>query len=557
MSRFRVLIVGGVAGGASAAARARRLSEEAEIIVFERGPHVSFANCGLPYYVGGEILEETQLLVQTPESLRARFNLDVRVRSEVTDIDRGNQTVTVRELDTGRLYQERYDALILSPGAVPLVPPIPGIDRPGHFVLRNVPDALNLSRHVAGIPGGRAVVVGGGYIGLETAEQLTRRGLHVTVVEALPQVAAFMDPEMAEMIHAELRRNGVELYLNSPVQAFEAPGPGESAAASVVVLPGGVRVPADVVVLGMGVRPETSLARKAGLEIGTTGGIKVDRHLRTSDPHIWAVGDAVEVIHGITRRPCLLPLAGPANRQGRIAADNVFGRASTYEASFGTAILRVFELTVGGTGAHERMLKAADMPFQAVRIHPLNHAGYYPGACPVSIKLLFDPESGRALGAQVIGKQGADKRLDVLATAIQAGLTVRQIAQLELGYAPPFSSAKDPVNIAGMVAENVLNGDDAQLDLEDLEALDPTSVVLVDVREPDEWAEGHLVGAVHIPLGTLRSRLTELPRDKEIVVYCRSGQRSYYACRILLQHGFRARNLSGAYLTWGPIARTC
>jgi len=550
MGRPRILIVGGVAGGASAAARARRLSEDADIIVFEKGPYVSYANCGLPYYLGNEIPDRSHLLVQTPESLYQRFRLDVRVRSEVIRIDRDARQVVVRDLAAERDYAEPYDALILATGAVPLRPPIPGIERGGHFVLRDVPDALAVDAYLAAHPWGRAVVVGGGYIGLEMAEQLVRRGHPVTLVEALPQVASFLDAEMAVYLHRELRGQGVDLYLNSPVAAFEDPTDTEHAAASVVVLKDGTRIPADIVLLGMGVRPETTLARQAGLEIGVTGGIKVDEHLRTSDPSIWAVGDAIEVRHGVTGKPCLIPLAGPANRQGRIAAENVLGGSARYDASWGTGILRLFELTVGGTGASERMLRDAGMPYRAVHLHALSHAGYYPGATLTHLKLLFDPTSGRALGAQVVGQKGVDKRLDVLATAIQAGLTVDRIAQLELGYAPPFGSAKDPVNLLGMVAENIMAGRMDAAYLGDVEHLDPRAACLLDVREPVEVEAGVIPGALHIPLGTLRQRLSELPADKEILVYCRSGQRSYYACRVLAQRGFRARNLSGGYLTW-------
>jgi len=340
------------------------------------------------------------------------------------------------------------------------------------------------------------------------------------------------------------------LYLGNSVAAFEDPSTSDGALASVVALKDGTRIPADLVLLGMGVRPETTLAKQAGLEIGASGGIKVDEHLRTTDPSIWAVGDAVEVKHGVTGQRLTLPLAGPANRQGRIAAECILGRSSTYPASYGTGILRVFDLTIGGTGANSRMLTQSGMPFDAVHLHPLCHASYYPGGTPVTIKLLFDPKTGRALGAQAIGSAGVDKRIDVLATAIQAGMTVDRMAQLELGYAPPFGSAKDPVNLAGMAAQNVINGDVRTLQWYDVEALDPDSTVVLDVRDPDEWTEGGIPNAVQIPLGELRSRLNELPRDREIVVYCMSGQRSYYACRLLTQRGFRARNLSGAYLTW-------
>jgi NADPH-dependent 2,4-dienoyl-CoA reductase/sulfur reductase-like enzyme len=445
----RVIIVGGVAGGASAAARARRLCEQCEIIVFERGPHVSFANCGLPYFVGGEIVEPDDLLLQTPQSLRSRFNLDVRVSTEVTAIDRAARTVKVRELATGREYEQGYDALVLSTGASPLRPPIPGIDRPGHFTVRNIPDVEQIMAWIKDCRACRAVVVGGGYIGLEMAEQLKHRGLGVTVVEALPQVMAPLDAEMAAWLHAELKDNEVTLHLGDAVAAFEAPRAGESARASVVVLKSGRRIEADAVVLGLGVRPETALARSAGLELGALGGIRVNENLQTNDPVIWAVGDAIEVRDRVTGAWGLVPLAGPANRQGRIAADNIFGRPSRYAGTWGTAILRLFHLSAGCTGANEKSLRKAGIPCQALHLHPGSHAGYYPGAEPIAMKVLYAPDTGRLLGAQAIGHEGVDKRIDVFATALAAGMTVQDLAELELAYAPPFGSAKDPVNMAG------------------------------------------------------------------------------------------------------------
>lgn len=550
MSVKRIIIVGGVAGGASAAARARRLFEEAEIIVFERGPHVSFANCGLPYYVGGEIAQESMLLLQTPESLRARFNLDVRVRSEVVSIDRQSKRVAVRDLTSGKEYEERYDALILAPGASPLKPPIPGIEREGHFTVRNIPDVERILAWLESAPAQRAVIVGGGYIGLEMAEQLKKRGLAVSVVEALPQVMAPLDPEMAAWLHQELRANGVELLLNDAVAAFEPPHPDEPARASVVVLKSGKRLPADLVVLGLGVRPETGLARQAGLELGPTGGIRVNDHLQTSDPSIWAVGDAVEVRDAVTGAPSLIPLAGPANRQGRIAADNIFGRPSHYESTFGTAIVRVFKLAVGCTGANEKNLCKTGIPYQVVHLHPGSHAGYYPGASPIALKVLFAPDTGRLLGAQAVGPDGVDKRIDVLATALKAGMTVHDLAELELAYAPPFGSAKDPVNLAGMAAENVLAGDVALAQWHEVADFNPKATFVLDVRTDTERQAGAIPGSFHIPLHQLRSRLSELPKDREIVVSCQSGQRSYFAARLLDQRGFRVRNLTGSYRTW-------
>jgi NADPH-dependent 2,4-dienoyl-CoA reductase/sulfur reductase-like enzyme/rhodanese-related sulfurtransferase len=546
----RILIVGGVAGGASAAARARRLSEESEIILFERGPHVSFANCGLPYYAGGEITEREELLLQTPQSLRARFNLDVRVRTEVVRIERDSRKLRVRDLETGTEYEESYDALVLSPGASPLRPPIPGINRDGHFTIRNIPDVDQLMEWAKCCPSGKAAVVGGGYIGLEMAEQLRRRGMIVTIVEALPQVMAPLDPEMAAWLHQELASNGVALSLGDPVAAFEAPRSGERARASVVVLKSGKRFAADLVVLGLGVRPEVGLAKEAGLEIGAFGGIRVNEHLQTSDPQIWAVGDAIEVRDAVNGGWSVVPLAGPANRQGRIAADNIFGRPAQYSGTWGAAILRLFGLAAGCTGANEKALKKAGVPYLAVHLHPGSHAGYFPGAEPIAMKILFAPVTGRLLGAQAVGRDGVDKRIDVLATALKAGMSVQDLAELELAYAPPFGSAKDPVNLAGMVAANVLAGDVQLAQWSEISRLDPEKTVVLDVRTEGERRRGYIPGSIHIPLNELRSRLGELPRDKEIIASCQSGQRSYFASRILAQNGFRARNLTGSYRTW-------
>jgi NADPH-dependent 2,4-dienoyl-CoA reductase/sulfur reductase-like enzyme/rhodanese-related sulfurtransferase len=545
-----LVIVGGVAGGASAAARARRLSEDANIIVFERGPHVSFANCGLPYFVGGEIQSRESLLLHTPATLKQRFNLDVRIKTEIVAIDRNARRVKAREIDSGREYYQQYDALILSTGAIPVRPPIPGIDRPGHFVVRNVPDADAIAGWLENPETKRAVVVGGGYIGLEMAEQLKRRGLDVAIVEALDQVLATFDIEMARMIELELRSKGIKLFLNSPVVGFEEPAASDSVRASMVVLKDGRRLPADIVVLALGVRPEVSLANNAGLEIGARGGIRVDERMRTSDPHIWAVGDAVEVRDLVTGEWTLIPLAGPASRQGRIAADNVFGHQSRYAGSLGTSIVGVFGIVAAGTGANEKCLRRAGIRFEAIHLHPPSHATYYPGASTVTLKILFSPESGRLLGAQAVGRDGVDKRIDVIATAIKADMTVDDLAGLELAYAPPFGSAKDPVNLAGMAAQNIIRGHARHIHWDDLANLDLSTTVLLDVRTQVEREAGCIPGSIHIPLEELRNRLSELPQDKEIVAYCRSGQRSYYACRILTQQGYKARNLSGSYLTW-------
>jgi NADPH-dependent 2,4-dienoyl-CoA reductase/sulfur reductase-like enzyme/rhodanese-related sulfurtransferase len=550
MQPNRLVIVGGVAGGASAAARARRLCEHCEIVVFERGPYVSFANCGLPYFVGGEIVEQDSLLLQTPETLRARFNLDVRVNTEVVAIDRAAQVVKVRNLATQREYDQPYDALVLSTGAAPLKPPIPGIDRLGHFTVRNIPDVERIRHRIKDCHACRAVVVGGGYIGLEMAEQMHRQGLGLTVIEAMPQVMAPLDPEMAAWLHAELKSHHVALHLGDPVAAFESPQPGETARASVVVLKSGQRIPADIVVLGLGVRPETALAKSAGLDLGTRGGIKVNDRLQTSDPQIWAVGDAVEVRDRVTGVWGIIPLAGPANRQGRIAADNIFGRNLSYEGTWGTAILRLFELTAGCTGANEKTLRQANLPFQALHLHPGSHAGYYPGAEPIAMKILFAPDTGRLLGAQAVGRDGVDKRIDVLATALQGGMTVHDLAELELAYAPPFGSAKDPVNLAGMAGQNVWAGDVRLAQWNEIASLNPAHTLVLDVRRPEERSVGAIPGSIHIPLDDLRARMNELPRDREIIVHCHSGQRSYFACRILAQHGLRVRNLTGSWRTW-------
>ena len=538
-----------MAGGASAAARARRLSEVAEIILFEKGPHVSFANCGLPYYLGGEISDQEDLLVQTPEGLKKRFNLDVRVNTEVVAIDREMQEVEVVHLPSGAHTRERYDALVLSPGANPVKPPIPGIDRPGHFMLRNIPDTMAIEKCMKDHAQGKAVVVGGGYIGLEMAEQLTKRGIKVTLLEALTQVLSPLDPEMASLLHRELRRMGVTLHLGDPVVSFDEPV-GREAGASVVVLKSGARIPADMVILGIGVSPDTTLAREAGLEIGALRGIRVNEYLQTSDPKIWAVGDAIEVRNTITGEWSLVPLAGPANRQGRMAADNIFGKKQKYLGTLGTGILRVFSLAAGMTGANAKTLKKAAIPFQSIYLHPSSHAGYYPGASPIALKVLFDPTDGRLLGAQAVGKDGVDKRIDVLATAITSKMTVRDIAQLELSYAPPFGSAKDPVNLAGMMGENILDGLMEAAHWDETDKLDPDEQLLLDVRQKPELEAGKIPGAINIPLPELRSRLSELPKDKEILVYCQAGQRSYYAERILALNGFKVRNLMGAWLTW-------
>ena len=539
---MKLLIIGGVAGGASAAARSRRLSEDAQIVVFERGPDVSFANCGLPYYLGGDIAEREKLLVTTPERLRDRFKLDVRPRSSVEAIDRMRKQIRVRDLASGREYEESYDKLILAPGAAPLRPPIPGIDLPGIFTLRNLQDVDRIKGRVdKGVK--QVVVVGAGFIGLELVENFVKCGIATTVVELQDQVLPPFDKEMTTPIVETLVANGVTVLLGQSADGFEQASDG-----LVVRLKSGQRLPAQLVILGVGVRPENKLAVDAGLEVGPRGGIRVNDHLQTSDPNIYAVGDAIEVKDVVSGDPTQVPLAGPANRQGRIAADNVFGRSVTYRGTLGTAIVGVFERTAAITGASEKALRRASRPFRKVYVHPAHHAGYYPGAEPMTLKILFTPDTGKLLGVQAVGGVGVDKRIDVLSVAIQAGMTVFDLEEMELAYAPQFGSAKDPINMAGFVAGGLLRGDHPQVDVEAvLAAPDAERPFLLDVRTPQEFDSGHIPGAVNIPVDDLRTRTGELPRDRKIAAYCQVGQRGYLATRILLQAGFTAVNIGGGY----------
>lgn len=542
---MKLLIVGGVAGGASAAARARRLSEDAEIIVFERGPDVSFANCGLPYYIGGEIAERDKLLVTTPERLLQRFKLDVRTRSSVEAIDRKAKKVRVHDLASGRDYEETYDKVILATGAAPFRPSIPGMDLPGVFTLRHLDDTDRIKAQVdRGVK--QAVLLGGGFISLELAENLVRRGISTTVVEKNDQILTPFDKEMTTPIVQELAKRGVTLLLGQAAEAVEQTPNGLT-----VCLNSGQRLPAQLVIFGVGVRPENKLAVDSGLAVGPRGGIRVNDHLQTSDPDIYAVGDAVEVKDVVSGDPTQVPLAGPANRQGRIAADNVFGRAVTYRGTQGTAILGFFDRTAAMTGASEKVLRRANRPFRKVYVHPTHHAGYYPGADAMTLKLLFDPTTGRVLGAQGVGGVGVDKRIDILAVAIQGGMTVYDLEEMELCYAPQFGSAKDPINMAGFVASGLLRGDHPQVDVETIQATSAAEKPFVlDVRTPEEFSAGHIPGAINIPVDDLRSRLEELPRDPKIAAYCQVGQRGYLATRILMQAGFSASNIGGGYKTY-------
>jgi NADPH-dependent 2,4-dienoyl-CoA reductase/sulfur reductase-like enzyme/peroxiredoxin family protein/rhodanese-related sulfurtransferase/TusA-related sulfurtransferase len=542
--RKRIVIVGGVAGGASAAAKARRVSEDAEIVLFERGDDISFANCGLPYHVGGIIQDRARLLVQSPEAMRQRFAVDVRTQSEVLRIDRAKKVVVVHDKAKDRQYEQPYDALILSPGAEPVRPPIPGADNKRVFTLRNLAD-MDAIKAVVDAKGDKAaVVVGGGYIGLEMAEVLRHRGLAVSLVELEPQVMGPADPEMAAPLHEHLKLQGVDLNLGASVTAIQ-----DRDGRVEALLSSGRAIPCDLVILAVGVRPEVKLAAEAGLTIGQRKGIVVDDHMRTSDPDIYAVGDAVEVQDFVGGFAAVIPLAGPANRQGRIAAINALGGEAAYHKTQGTAICKVFDLAIGMTGMSEKALKRAGRAYEKVYVHPASHAGYYPGAMQMSLKLLFDPADGKILGAQCVGADGVDKRIDVLAVAIRAGLTVYDLEEMELSYAPPFGSAKDAVNYAGFAAANVLRKEASICHAADAANPGPKQMLL-DVRTLPEVQKGTIPGAKHIPLDELRKRLGELPRDKEILAFCEVGLRGYLACRILKQNGFACRNLSGGYKTY-------
>lgn len=546
---MKVVIVGGVAGGANVATRLRRLSEEAEITIFERGEHVSFANCGLPYHIGGEIAERESLLVQTPERLWSRSRIRVFTRNEVLSIDRVQKTVTVRDIAHNREFTAPYDHLVLSTGAAPIRPPLPGIDTPGVFTLRDIGDMDRIlgwmgSRRVAD-----AVVVGAGFIGLEVAEQLHRKGIAVTVIEADHQVLIPFDREMVVPVKEELEQHGVRVHLSDPVNGFFP----TSAGRIEVETRTGRRFPADLVLLSIGVRPDSVLAREADIATGDRGAVVVNDYLQTSDPAIWALGDCVQFGHRVTEVAGVVPLAGPANRAGRLVADNIMGSSKKpYRGPLGTAIIRAFSKTAACTGANEKTLQALGRPYQAVYLHPKSHAGYYPGAEQLSLKLLFEPTTGEILGAQAVGGEGVDKRIDVIATAIAGGLTVEDLISVDLCYAPPFGSAKDPVNLAGMAATNIRDGLVRSVTWREVEGL-TEPYLIVDVREATERARGAIPGSVHIPLGELRDRLGELPRDRLIIASCQTGQRSYNACRILTERGFQAANLSGAYQTWRAV----
>jgi NADPH-dependent 2,4-dienoyl-CoA reductase/sulfur reductase-like enzyme/rhodanese-related sulfurtransferase len=543
----KIVIVGGVAGGASTAARLRRRDELAEIILFERGEYISYANCGLPYYIGNVITDRDRLFVQTPEGFAARFKIDVRIRSEVTGIDRKAKRVTVIDLKSNKTYEESYDKLVLSPGAEPVKPPIPGIDLDGIFTVRNVPDTDRIKEYIKRNKVRRALIIGAGFIGLEMAENLHRRGILVTIVEMAEQVMTPLDFEMAAEVHQHLKAKNVEFYLKEAVTAFES-----RLGRLVARLSGGKELQVGLVILGVGVRPDSALAREAGLEIGGRGGIKVDEFLQTSDPDVYALGDAIEFPHPVLGKPMSVYLAGPANKQGRIVADNiVLGNKRRYRGSIATAIAKVFDLTVAATGLSEKALRAEGIPFVCSITHSASHAGYYPDAQPTSLKIVFSPEDGRLFGAQIVGYKGVDKRVDMIASVLKQGGTVYDLQEIEHAYAPPFSSAKDPVNIAGFVAENIIGGLVKIVHWHELNEEELSRSFLLDVREADEYKLGKIEGAENIPLNYLRDRLKELPRERRIIVYCAAGLRAYLACRILSQNGFsEVYNLSGGYKTY-------
>ena len=545
---MKTIIIGGVAGGASLAARLRRLDESAEIVMLERGEYISFANCGLPYYVGGEIRDSRALTLQTPESFRARFRVDVRVLSEAVAIDTINKLVTVKNLQTGELYKEHYDSLVLATGAAPIHPDIAGIDSDRVFTLRNIPDTMKIKRFLDTAHPRSAIVVGGGYIGVEMAENLKRAGLDVTIVERADHLIAPLDSDMAADVHRYIKENGIRLLPSESVRAIREDGDMLTAELS----EGEIR--ADMLVLSVGVRPESVLAKKAGITVNSRGSIAVDCRMQTSAPDVYAVGDAAQVRNFLTKEPAFIPLAGPANKQGRIAADNICGIPSEYRGTLGSSVLKLFDMTVAAVGLNESAAKAAGIAYDKTYTYSASHASYYPGASMMSIKVLWDKKTHRILGAQIVGSGGVDKRLDVIATAMRFGAKVTDLASLELCYAPPYGSAKDPVNMIGFVAENVISGKMKQFFWHDVEALPRDgSVTLLDTRTATERARGHIDGFLHIPLDSLRENLHLLPKDKPVYVHCHSGLRSYIACRILSGNGYDCYNLAGGWRLYESV----
>lgn len=548
---MKVVIVGGVAGGASAAARIRRLDEDASIIIFERSGFISYANCGLPYYVGGVIRNKDELTLQTPESFKMRFNIDVRVRHEVISVNTHTKTVTVHNIDTDKTFEESYDKLVLAPGARPTVPDLPGIDNNRIFTLRSVEDTFKIKEFIERIHPRKAVVIGGGFIGLESAENLLSSGVEVTLIEYADHVLAQLDFDMACFVHSAVIKNGISLRLGTAVTGFTSRG------SNVVVnTSDGSSVEADMVLLAVGVTPDTALAAKAGLKLGAKGSISVNEMMETSAADVYAVGDAVEITNFVTGLSSLVPLAGPANKQGRIAADNICGGHSVYKGAQGSSIIKVFDMTAAVTGLNENAAKRAGIPYEKIVISPLSHASYYPGGTVMTIKALYDRQNGKLIGAQIVGFDGVDKRIDVLATAIRAGMKITDLIDLDLAYAPPYSSAKDPVNMTGYVAENVLTGKVKQFHYDQLDVLPRDgSVFLMDTRTHGEYLRGHAEGFINIPVDDLRERIGEIPKGKPVYVMCQSGLRSYLACRILSQRGYDCYNFSGGYRFYDAVMK--
>ena len=540
---MKVIIIGGVAGGASAAARIRRLDETAQIIVLERSNYVSYANCGLPYFIGGVIREQAELTLQTPQSFWERFHIDVRVRNEAVDIDVKSKTVAIRRLDTGEIYHEQYDKLLLSPGAKPVVPHLPGVTSDRIFSLRTVEDTLRIRKFIEEYKPATAVLVGGGFIGLEMAENLTAMGISVTVIQRSNQLFAPMDADMASFIHAQMRSHGVKLELEKTVTGFSSKG-----GKPVTMIKDSEPISSDMVLLGVGVEPDTVLAEKAGLALGIRGAVAVNEYMETSVPDIYAVGDAVEVSHFVTGKKSLISLAGPANKQGRIAADNICGGNSMFKGAQGSSVIKIFEMAGAVTGINEKTAEAAGIVYDKVVLSPVSHAAYYPGGQTMYMKVLYEKETLRLLGAQIAGYEGVDKRIDVLAAAIRAGMTADKLAELELAYAPPYSSAKDPVNMAGFMIENLETEKVAQFHWNEVEKLKcDGSMTLIDVRTAEEFDSGHIKGFFNIPVDELREHIEEFDIKNPIYVVCQSGIRSYLACCILSQYGFECYNLSGGY----------
>jgi CoA-disulfide reductase len=543
----KVIIVGGVAGGASTAARLKRLDESLEIIMFEKGEYISFANCGLPYYIGETIKERDNLLVQTVEGMSSRFNIDIRNFSEVIKIDKDAKKVTIKNHSSSQVYEESYDVLVLSPGASPITPPIPGLKETKNlFTLRNIPDTDKIKAFVDNNSPKEAVIVGGGFIGLEMAENLQERGVSVTLVEMADQVMAPLDYEMAAIVHEHLLQNGVNLILKDGVKSFENNG-------KKVVLNSGKEIVTDMIVLSIGVSPESKIAIDAGLEVNNRKAIVVNKEMKTSDENIYALGDAVEVIDYINGNPTMIPLAWPANRQGHVVADNICGKKAEYNGTLGSSVAKVFSLTVATTGNNEKTLKRLNLEYKAIHLHPNSHAGYYPGAFPISLKVLFNPKDGKILGAQGVGLDGVEKRIDVIATAIKGNLKITDLPELELCYAPPYSSAKDPVNMAGYIGTNIMDNLVSTVQWDEIDNLIANNEFILDVREEMEFEVGHIENALNIPLNTLRNNLNKIPKDKTIYVYCQVGLRGYIGCRILSQFGFNCVNLDGGYKTYATV----